>query len=159
MTKEQIQEFTLKVSQANDSGLMIILFDVERIHLLDALSAYEAEDISAYLRSLELAKKAHNELMSGVNGKDRAGAGMLSVLRYIYKMLVTSTVKRKPVELSRCMDMMDKLKVCFEKINEIDTSKPVMKNTHQVYAGLTYGRGTLNESIQGVDYKNRGYQA
>lgn len=157
MTKEQIQEFTLKVSQANDSGLMIILFDVERIHLQDALSAYEAEDISAYLRSLELAKKAHNELMSGVNGKDRAGAGMLSVLRYIYKMLVTSTVKRKPVELSRCMDMMDKLKVCFEKINEIDPSKPVMKNTHQVYAGLTYGKGVLNESVSAAE--NRGYRA
>ena len=33
-----------------------------------------------------------------------------------------------------------------------------MRNVHQVYAGLTYGKGTLNESIQGVDYGTRGYQ-
>ena len=33
-----------------------------------------------------------------------------------------------------------------------------MKNTHQVYAGLTYGKGTLSESTMGDTY-NRGYKA
>ena len=54
--------------------------------------------------------------------------------------------------------MLDNLRVGFEKLHSIDTSEPVMKNTHQVYAGLTYGKGTLNESMLGDTY-NRGFKA
>ena len=159
MTKEQIQEYTLKTSQANHSGLIVILFDVEQIHIGDALSSYKAGDIDEYLRYIELAKRAHNEIMSGVNPKDKAGAGMLKVLRFIYARLVKSSVTRKPDELERCMAMMDKFKVCFEKLQDIDDPEPVMKNTHQVYAGLTYGRGMLDESINVQNYESRGYKA
>lgn len=159
MTKEQIKEFTLKTSQANQSGLMIILFDVERIHTGDAITSYESGNEKEYLRYLELAKKAHNEIMSGVNPADKTGANMLRVLRFIYSKLVKSSVTRKPDELERCMAMMDKFKVCFEKLHEIDDPEPVMRNAHQVYAGLTYGRGTLNESVDASGYSNRGFKA
>lgn len=159
MTKDQIQEYTLKTSQANHSGLMVILFDVERIHTGDALSSYKAGNIDGYLRYIELAKRAHNEIMSGVNPADKAGAGMLKVLRFIYARLVKSAVTRKPDDLERCMAMMDKFKACFEELQKIDDPEPVMKNTHQVYAGLTYGRGTLNESVDVQNYGSRGYKA
>ena len=46
----------------------------------------------------------------------------------------------------------------FVHLHELDNEGAVMQNVHQVYAGLTYGKGTLNESIQGVNYEKRGYQ-
>jgi flagellar protein FliS len=54
--------------------------------------------------------------------------------------------------------MVDDLRVGFVHLHELDNEGAVMQNVHQVYAGLTYGKGTLNESIQGVNYEKRGYQ-
>lgn len=159
MTNEQIKDFTLRTSQANHSELMLILCDVEQIYLEDAKKSYIDGDIKEYLRYIELAKKAHNELMNCINPMDAQGKNVLIIMRFVYKQLITSGVKREPVELDKCMEIMATMRVCFEKLHEIDTEGPVMKNTHQVYAGLTYGKGTLNESVQGTDYSKRGFKA
>ncbi|MGN0435348.1 MAG: flagellar protein FliS [Wujia sp.] len=159
MTKEQIKEYTLRTTQANHSGLILVLFDVEKTYLLDGLACYDKDDIECYLRNIELAKKAHNELMASINPRDVLGVRVLAILRFIYSKLVNSSVRRKPDELDRCIAMMDKLRVCFERLHELDDEEPVMKNTHQVYAGLTYGKGVLNESYGNADYSTRGFQA
>ena len=79
-------------------------------------------------------------------------------MRYIFTKLIDSSVKRVPCELDRCQNMMDNLRTGFEKLHELDDEGPVMQNTHQVYAGLTYGKGTLNESLGGTDYSKRGFR-
>jgi len=158
MTKEQIKEFTLRTTNANHSGLILVLFDVTRVYILDAIASYDEEDLETYLKYIRMAKKSHNELMSCINPKDDLGKKVLQVFRFIYGKLVMSEVKRKPDDLDRCLVMLDNLKVGFEKLHSIDTEGPVMKNAHQVYAGLTYGKGTLSESTLGDSY-NRGFKA
>lgn len=159
MTNEQIKEFTLRTSSANHTGLMLILFDMEKIYVEDALLAYSNNEIDDYLRNMDLAKKTHNELMSGIEPTDELGKRYLSILRFIYSKQINSCVKRVPDELDRCQRMMDNLREGFRHLNELDNEEPVMKNTHKVYAGLTYGKGTLNESVQGTDYSSRGFKA
>lgn len=158
MTKEQIKEFTLRTTNSNHSGLILVLFDVVNVYISDSISAYNSGDADGYLKSIRLAKKAHNELMSCINPSDALGKKVLAIFRFIYGKLASSEVKRQPTELDRCQGMLDNLKVGFEKLHSIDTEGPVMKNTHQVYAGLTYGKGTLSESTMGDTY-NRGYKA
>ncbi len=158
MTKEQIKEFTLRTTNSNHSGLILVLFDVVNVYISDALSAYESGDGELYLKNIRMAKKAHNELMSCINPGDALGKRVLAVFRFIYGKLATSEVKRLPDELDRCQGMLDNLRVGFEKLHSIDEEDPVMKNTHQVYAGLTYGKGTLSESTIGDTY-NRGFMA
>ena len=164
MTDERKKEFTLRITQANHSGLLLNTCDMEKVYIEDALAAYGRyeeglQDIKEYLKNMNMAKKVHNELMSSINPEDENGRKVLNVLRFIYSKFIQSTVKRKPCELDRCQSMMDELRVGFEKLHEIDTEEPVMKNVHQIYAGLTYGKGTLNESLEGVDYSSRGFQA
>ena len=53
---------------------------------------------------------------------------------------------------------MTKLKAAFEEVAKQDTSEPLMENTQQVYAGLTYGKGSLNEVLMSRDEYNRGYR-
>lgn len=158
MTKEQIKEFTLKTSQANHSGLILILVDIDKIYMQDAIDAYEADDKVNYAKYVNLAKRAHNELMSTMNPADPMGKKVLNVLRYIYARLVSSQVKGKPQDIDRCIAMLETLEPGFEKLHELDTEGPVMQNTHRVYAGLTYGKGVLNESIEGTDYTRRGFK-
>lgn len=157
MTKEQISEFTLRTSQSNHSGLILVLFDVERVYVDDAIAAYEAGDMDVYLKNIGLAKRAHNELMSCINPADTLGRQVLLIFRFIYAQLTVSEVKRMPKELDRCSDMMDNLRKGFVRLHELDDDEPVMRNTHQVYAGLTYGKGVLNESVENADYVRRGF--
>ena len=158
MTKEQIKEFTLRTTNSNHSGLILVLFDVVGVYISDSITAYNNSNTEEYLKNIRLAKKSHNELMSCINPKDELGRRVLSIFRFIYGKLAVSEAGRKPVELDRCQGMLDNLRVGFEKLHSIDEEGPVMKNTHQVYAGLTYGKGTLSESTLGDTY-NRGFKA
>lgn len=158
MTKEQIRDFTFRVSQENDSGLVIILFDIELVYLNDALNAYAENNIDDFIFNVEAAKKTLNELMSAMNTNDSNALRILSILRYIFSKLVYSCIKKEPQELDRCISMLQKIKTVFDGIHKQDSSGPVMRNAHQVYAGLTYGKGTLTESYGNVDYSNRGYK-
>lgn len=156
MTREQINEFTVRTSNANHSGLVVILFDIVRVYTEDAMSCYEQSDMIGYVKNLELSKMSLNELMSCFSPAVHPGGRVLSVLRFIYGKLVKSVVKREPQELDRCLNMLNKMRETFAELNKKDNEPPVMKNTHQVYAGLTYGKGTLNESV--ISSSNRGFQ-
>ena len=159
MTKEQIQELTLRTSQANHSGLILVLSDMVHIYMSDAIEAYSLGSAEPFEKNVEMARRSTNELISCFDRRDPLGYRVSSILRFVYQKLNNSVLIGAPDELDRCLKIVDNLKVGLEHLHEIDTEGPVMKNTHQVYAGLTYGKGTLNESVQGVDYSTRGYKA
>ena len=60
---------------------------------------------------------------------------------------------------AHAVQIIEKLLPAFREVAKQDTSEAVMKNVQQIYAGLTYGRGSLHETI-GVDVgKERGFEA
>jgi flagellar protein FliS len=159
MTNEQKKDFTLKISQANHSGLILILTDMCDIYISDAVTCFDGGDADGFKRNLELALKGVNELIGCFNPTNKQAREVIAVLRYIYGRLSTSQAKRKPCDMTQCVSMLEKLKIGFEKLHELDPDGPVMQNTHQVYAGLTYGRGTLNEDVQSLSGASRGFLA
>ena len=46
----------------------------------------------------------------------------------------------------------------YKELEKKDFSEPIMGNTQTVYAGLTYGKYSLNEDVSAVSM-NRGYMA
>ena len=58
-------------------------------------------------------------------------------------------VRNSTQELSHVKMIMTKLHDAYEQISGQDTSGPVMANTQTVYAGLTYGRNSLMENLDG----------
>ena len=55
--------------------------------------------------------------------------------------------------------VISKLRAGFDGIKDHDTKGAVMQNVQQVYAGLTYGKGKLNESYYNLQDYNRGFKA
>jgi flagellar protein FliS len=159
MTNEQKKDFTLRISQANHSGLILILTDMCIIYINDAVTCFDGGDEDGFKRNLELALKGANELIACFNPADKQGHEVIALLRYIYGRLSTSQARRKPCDMRQCVSILERLKSGFEKLHELDTEGPVMQNTHQVYAGLTYGRGTLNEDVQSLSGASRGFLA
>jgi len=66
-------------------------------------------------------------------------------------------IQRKPDSLESAVSVLQKLLTGFEGVSKEDTSGPMMRNTQQLYAGLTYGKGTLNETYIDPNDRSRGF--
>ena len=106
--------------------------------------AYDIKDIDTYTKELKHAVRFLNELMGSLDYTYNISYELMSLYVYVNKVIITAIFKKNPELLDSAESVM-KLLVGFEGVGMEDTSGPVMQNTQQLYAGLTYGRGVLNE--------------
>lgn len=153
MLKEKKQEFTYRITKANKSQLIVILYDMILQYLQDAQASFEDQDKTEYKNSILGAKNCIDELINSLN-YDYEIAYRLRSLYYFYKReLSTASIMEKKELISPVMEMIKELKNSYETIAKEDTSAPIMENTQSVYAGLTYSKDSLNINLsdQGSD--------
>ena len=156
MTKDRIKDYTLRVSQASPCELVIIMYD---IILDDIAAAKEAQEKSAYQKELTHAGKFLNELMGVLDFSVPLSYHLMSLYIYANKMLTKARVSGNAETLADVEMIIEKLRAGFDGIKNQDTTGPVMQNVQQVYAGLTYGKGQLNEAFLNPQDYNRGFNA
>lgn len=159
MKKEKIQAFTARVTQASRSELIVILYEMILTELEEARKAYETSDIAVFHKELKYAQKYVNELIVGLDYRYAVSYDLMSLYLYINKRIITAIMKGNPVSLDSAETVLKKLLVGFEGVSKEDKSGPMMRNTQQLYAGLTYGKGTLNETYLNPSDGNRGFIA
>lgn len=159
MDKNKLQEFTFRVAQASRSELIVIMYDIILADTEDARAALEVQDIESFQRELKHAGRFMNELMGALDYQYAISHELISLYSYVNKMLIQAGMQKNVELLDIADSIMKKLKVAFEGVSAQDTSGPVMQNAEQVYAGLTYGRGTLNESLVDLNGAKRGFMA
>ncbi|MCR5153733.1 MAG: flagellar protein FliS [Lachnospiraceae bacterium] len=159
MTKEQIQSYTLRVSQASKTEMIIILYDLVLDNIKTAKENLAAGEKEAYHKDLKETGKFLSELMKILDFSVPLSYNLMSLYMYSQRLLVRADVGEAPDKLADIEMVINKLKAGFEGIKDRDESGPMMTNVQQVYAGLTYGKGHLNEAyINASDY-NRGFNA
>lgn len=159
MTQEQIQTYTLRVSQASPCELVVIMYDIILDDVKNAKEAKAAGNNKQYQADLVHAGKFVNELMDSLDFSEPISFRLMSLYIYVNKMLIKARVSRKWDSLNDVELVIEKLRAGFEGIKNQDTSGPVMQNVQQVYAGLTYGKGRLNETYLNAQDFNRGFNA
>ena len=63
MKKEDRQRFTLRISQANSTELVVILYEMLLCYLEDAVDALQAEETEDFKSAVRKARGCLNELM------------------------------------------------------------------------------------------------
>jgi flagellar protein FliS len=157
MNKDVKQEFILRITQANKTGLVVILYDMTITYLEDALVSFDQGDKEDYRQNIQSAKGCLDELLASLHMEYEL-AGNLKSLYYFYKRELTSAaILEKKEQLQPIIAMLKELKASYEQVAAQDTSAPLMENTQTVYAGLTYGKSSLNVDLadQGT---NRGFR-
>lgn len=157
MKKELVQEYTLRITQASRSELIVIMYEIILNDLASARESYEKQDMQTYDRELLHAGRFLSELMGSLDYSVPLSYRLMSLYIFTNKELTTARIKKNPELLDGVEDVMEKLMAAFHKVSEEDTSGPVMQNTQQIYAGLTYGRGTLNEMYVNGNEARRGF--
>lgn len=156
MTKELKQEFTLRITQANKTQLITILYEMVLIYIDEAEAALSEEDRAGYKSALRKIRGCMNELTASLNLEYDLAQNILQLYLYVNRELVQASVHYDRDNLEHVRLVIGELQKAYKKIEAQDVSGPVMGNTQTVYAGLTYGRNTLTESITDPA-SNRGF--
>ncbi len=159
MTREEIKTFTLRVTEANSCDLIVILYDVILSDLKDARLAYKESNLSEYAKNLHHATRFMNELIANLNFSVELSHNLMSLYSYC-NMRISYAVAGNHVDaLDIVEDVIKKLRDGFKQLADKEAGGPMMKNVQSVYAGLTYGKGCLNETYVDVKDYNRGFRA
>ncbi|MBR6638105.1 MAG: flagellar protein FliS [Lachnospiraceae bacterium] len=149
MTREEIQGFTAKISQCNRTELVVISYDIMKVYIRDAKKALAAEDEKLFIWNIKKAKSMLEELMNALDfNYPQVTNNLMSLYLFIQSRFNKCIFKKQDVNLDVVVRIVDKLQAGFAEVAKEDTTGPVMENTSAVYAGITYGKGTLNEMYE-----------
>jgi len=158
MKREQIQDFTRRVTTGNRTALTVVVFEILFAYIADAKEAYDVADDEGFKVAIRKADSCTKHLMDVLDFKYEISKNLYASYLFCRKHLSIAMMKHSTVELDEVKEILKPLYEAFLQISESDTSEPVMKNAETVYAGMTYGRASLNENSQ-ITSGGRGFFA
>lgn len=158
MKKEQIQDFTRRISQSNRTGLTLVTYDIFFAYTAEAKEAFDAGDWQRCKEALRGADRAVQELCDTLDFTYDLAKQLYQIYHFSKDAIAKSMYKKDLTELAQAERMMELLRRAFEKVASEDDSAPLMSNTEQVYAGFTYGKENLVENYQNPN-GSRGFLA
>ena len=156
MTKELKQEYTLRITQANKTQLITILYEMVLLYVDEAQEALDAGQKMEYKSAIRKIRGCIDELTASLNLDYELAHNLLQLYLYISRELVKASTHYERENLEHVRLIIGELHKAYQAIEDQDMSGPVMGNTQTVYAGLTYGRNTLTENIAD-SVTNRGF--
>ncbi len=159
MEKEQLQAYAARVSQANRSELVVVIYEAFLDSVEDGKKYLQADQISEARREIQRARDFLTELMGSLDLQYEISYYLRRLYIYSYRELCQGVALRDTERLDNAIKVIQNLLPAFREVAKQDDSEPVMENTEPIYAGLTYGRTSLNESLGVNVNNNRGFQA
>ena len=147
MTRELKQEYTLRITQANKTQLITILYEMVLLYVDEADGALQAENRTDFKSAVRKIRGCMDELTASLNFDYELAQNLQQLYLYVNRELVQASVHYERENLAHVRLVIEGLHKAYKKIEEQDTSGPVMGNTQTVYAGMTYGRNTLMENV------------
>lgn len=157
MNSEKKQEFTRRISQANSTQMCVILYDMALEYIEDAQVSEKKQDYEAFDFAISRIQGCISELGMSLNYNYEPAIQMRALYDYSLRRIGSSQAKRDSAILDEVKKIITPLRDSYDKISDQNTSGPVMGNSQEVYAGLTYGKSDVNENY--VSQGNRGFLA
>lgn len=155
MTGEERKAYSMKVTQADAGGLVVITYDIIVKYLEDAKKALKNGEESEYRRYLRLAKALLAELSGSLDMQYELSARLMSIYIFMNNVIVRADITKDIAEIERIKAMLLKLKAAFAQAAGECPQEPVMDNVEAVYTGYTYSKTAMNEDI--YTNTNRGF--
>lgn len=145
------KDFTLRVTQANRSELIVIIFDMCLSYLKDAVENADRE------KNIAKARACVDELKESLNFEYALSADLLHLYIQVNKLLAQAAAGGRTEPLLEAQSILIRLHDAFVKVSEADDSKPLVHHAQEVYAGYTYGKNDINVNVE-ADETGRGFR-
>lgn len=147
MKKEDKQHFTLRITQANPTELVVILYEMLLCYLEDALEALGRKEDQDFHEAARKARGCLNELTASLHMEYEPAPALMQLYMFCIRRLALGEARRDGEMLGEIKRVILPLRDAYEQIAGQNGAGPVMNNSQTVYAGLTYGRNTLTENM------------
>ena len=142
MENELKKDFTRRLSQCNSGEMIVIIYDIFFAYVDDIRQAHCTGDHDGQKDAIRNAQSVLDELIGS--------------LMFCKNELSRAMYENRLDGVQEAEHIMHRLYTSFVEVAKQDKSAPLMKNTQQVYAGMTYARGAVNEDYMDVD-SHRGF--
>ena len=164
MKKEDKQQFTLRITRANPTEMVVILYEMLLCYLEDAKEALQPGEPGVpgepdgFREAVRNARGCLNELLRSLDLRYEPAPALQRLYMFCIRRLARGEQRRDAGLLDEIKRVIVPLRDAYCSIADQNGAGPVMNNSQTVYAGLTYGRNTLTENLadQGL---NRGILA
>ncbi len=146
MTTETKKQFTFRISQANATEMIVILYDMTLQYLEEAGKLAE-EDFAGYQAAVRRAGACIRELLRSLHMEYEPAGALRQLYLFCIRRLSQAQAHRHPELLEEVSRVLIPLRDAYGQIAGRNTAGPVMQNAQTVYAGLTYGKNTLTENM------------
>ena len=147
MTSERKQQFTLRITQANPTHLVVILYEMVICYLEDMEEAVRLQDAVMYHESARRCRGCLNELLLSLNLDYEPASQLQQLYFFCIRCLANAERKMADEPLSDVKRVILPLHDAYRQIEDQNPKGPVMNNSQTVYAGLTYDRNSLTENM------------
>ena len=151
------QEFTRRLSQCNRGEMIVIMYDIAFAYMEEAKQAHGNNQYEEYKKPIKQAQATIDTLIQALDFKYEISKELHKLYVYSKNSLAKAIYQNRLDGILEAEKVLKRLYTSFCEAAKTDTSGPIMRNTQQVYAGMTYGKNSLNESCYS-DY-NRGFFA
>lgn len=159
MKPESIKTYTRRISLANKSELIVILYDIIEENLSLAEQVAEKGDREELKELISETLPFVKELLISLDMKYELSKNLASLYIYVNRCLSFASINGNINEIKTARKIMNKLSASFREVAKEDTSPPVMGNTEQLFAGMTYGKNLgLSETMVDENAGNRGFR-
>lgn len=147
-----------QVANATRGQLLKITYDL-LLESLDNIKKYAKEQAEKeYAYEVGRSRQILQELIDTLDFKQEIAQNLMQIYVYINGLLIKSLINYDENRIDESKSLINQLLEGWDGAVAKDTqSTKVMDNAQQVYAGFTYGKNDINESI--LDDKNRGFKA
>lgn len=146
MTTEAKKQFTFRISQANATEMIVILYDMTLQYLQDAGELAE-KDFTGYQEAVRRAGACIQELLRSLHMEYEPAGALRQLYLFCIRRLSQAEVHTHPELLEEVSRVLIPLRDAYGQIAGQNDAGPVMQNAQTVYAGLTYGKNTLTENM------------
>lgn len=159
MNAETKKDFVARISQANRTQLTVVVFDVILVELREAFGLTGKEQAEQRKEALKLAQQFVGELLDSLDHNYGISYKLRPIYVFVNKEIIYAILSGNCAKLPELIEIMQKLRDSFEQVSRQDFSEPLMENAQKIYTGLTYGKGTLNDTAIDVNQERRGFMA
>jgi flagellar protein FliS len=135
--------------------MIVILYDILFAYMEEAKEEHEQNHYEAYKDAIKQSQKTLDMMMGALDFRYEVSKDLQKLYVTCKNLLAKAIYQNRLDGICEAEKILKNLYVGFTEAAKSDTSAPLMQNVQKVYAGMTYGRSSLNENL--MNDNNRGF--
>ena len=145
MTDEQKQDFTLRISQANKSALVVILYDIFLTYAGEAEAASPAD--GTFHIAISKARGALRELIDSLHLDYEIAQSTYQIYRFVERELICADVRRDAAPIAATIRIMRQLRDAYAEAAKYTGPMLIIHGDADRTVNVSYGKAAA-ESYQ-----------